>query len=97
MRAPPRAVSFAVSIAQCGIISKFDIVSSNIEEVLNMAEVEPKAIDGEPTPEPPLNASDVARKIKDDPKELYREVSGAYEAKQEREAGRKKQEKEGPA
>ncbi|TMC67051.1 MAG: hypothetical protein E6J16_00170 [Chloroflexota bacterium] len=53
-----------------------------------MAEAEPKAIDGEPTPEPPLNPSDVARKINDDPKELYREVSGAYEAKQEREAGR---------
>ena len=52
-----------------------------------MAEAEPKAIDGEPTPKPPLNPSDVARKIKDDPGELYREVSGAYEAKQESEAG----------
>ena len=55
-----------------------------------MAEAEPKAIDGEPTPEPPQKPSDVARKIKDDPKELYREVSGAYEAKQEREAGRRR-------
>jgi len=81
-------------IAQYEIISKFDIVSSNIGEVLNMAEAEPKAIDGEPTPEPPLNPSDVARKINDDPKELYREVSGAYEAKQEREAARPRKPKQ---
>jgi hypothetical protein len=53
-----------------------------------MAEAEPRAIDGEPTPDPPQKPADVARKIKDNPKELYREVSGAYEAKQEREAGR---------
>jgi len=58
-----------------------------------MAEAEPKAIDGEPTPEPPQKPADVARKIKDNPKELYREVSGAYEAKQEREAGRPRHEK----
>ena len=56
-----------------------------------MAEAEPKAIDGEPTPEPPLTPSEVARKINHDPKELYREVSGAYEAKQEREAARPRQ------
>ncbi len=68
-----------------------------------MAEPEPKAIDDEPTPDPPLNPSDVARKVKDDAshqpltektkaaaKELYREVSGAYEAKQERDAGEDK-------
>jgi hypothetical protein len=53
-----------------------------------MAEAEPKAIDGEPTPEPPMNPLDVVRKIIHDPRELYREVSGAYEAEQEREAGR---------
>ena len=58
-----------------------------------MAEAEPKTIDGEPTPEAPQKPSEVARKIKDNPKELYREVSGAYEAKQEREAGRSRQEK----
>jgi hypothetical protein len=71
-----------------------------------MAEPEPKAIDDEPTPEPPLNPSDVARKVKDDAgdrplpekgkaaaRELYREVSGAYEAKQEREAGRPREAK----
>ncbi len=65
-----------------------------------MAEPEPTSITGEPTPEPPQNPSDIARKVKDDSsdrplpektkaaaKELYREVSGAYEAKQEREAG----------
>jgi hypothetical protein len=56
-----------------------------------MAEPEPKSISGEPTPEAPQEPADVARKIKDDPKELYREVSGAYEAKQEREAGRPRQ------
>ncbi len=55
-----------------------------------MAEAEPKTIDGEPTPEAPQKPSDVARKIKDNPRELYREVSGAYEAKQEREAGRRR-------
>jgi hypothetical protein len=64
---------------------------NNIREVLNMAEPEPKSISGEPTPEAPQEPADVARKIKDDPKELYREVSGAYEAKQEREAGRPRQ------
>jgi hypothetical protein len=54
MSTPPRAgLHFATSIAQPVIISKFDIVSSNIEEVLNTAEAEPKAIDGEPTPESP--------------------------------------------
>jgi len=71
-----------------------------------MAEAEPKAIDGEPTPEPPQKASDIARKIKPDAshrplpektkaaaRELYREVSGAYEAKQEREAGRPREAK----
>ena len=58
-----------------------------------MAEAEPQAIDGEPTPEPPQKPSDVARRIKEHPKELYREVSGAYEAKQEREAGRPGREK----
>ena len=58
-----------------------------------MAEAEPKAIDGEPTPEPPQKPAEVARKIKDNPKELYREVSGAYEAKQEREAGRPRRDK----
>ena len=58
-----------------------------------MAEAEPKTIDGEPTPEAPQKPSDVARKVKDNPRELYREVSGAYEAKQEREAGRRRVEK----
>jgi hypothetical protein len=73
---------------------------NNIKEELNMAEPEPRSIDDEPTPDPPLNPSDVARKVEHDAKdrplpdkpkaavkELYREVSGAYEAKQEREAG----------
>jgi len=32
-------------------------------EPLNMAEAEPKTIDGEPTPEAPQKPSDVARKI----------------------------------
>jgi hypothetical protein len=42
MGAPPQSRSHvATSIAQQVIISKFDIVSSNIEEVLNMAEAEP--------------------------------------------------------
>jgi hypothetical protein len=48
------------------IISKFDIVSSNIEDGLNMAEAEPKSIDGEPTPPPPPNPTDIARKVKHD-------------------------------
>lgn len=64
-----------------------------------MAEPEAKSITDGPTPEPPQNASDIARKIqkegKDEPlpkkakaaaSELDREVSGVYEAKQEREA-----------
>ena len=59
-----------------------------------MAEPEAKSITGGPTPEPPQNASDIAREIekegKDEPlpeaaaTELDREVSGVYEAKQER-------------
>jgi hypothetical protein len=66
-----------------------------------MAEPEPRSIDGQPTPEPPPKPTDIARKIKHDAShrplpdkvkaaasELYREVSGAYEAKQEREAAR---------
>ena len=62
-----------------------------------MAEPEPKAIDGEPTPEPPLNPEDVARKVKRDAAgELYREVSGAYEAKQERDAARPREPKPRP-
>lgn len=68
-----------------------------------MAEPEAKSITGGPTPEPPQNASEIARRIqregKDKPlpdkaksatRELDREVSGIYEAKQEREAGRGK-------
>src|SRR5438309_10899797 len=42
----PGAVTFAVLVAQHEIIAKFDIASSNIQEVLNTAEAEPKAIDG---------------------------------------------------
>ena len=64
-----------------------------------MAEPEAKSITGGPTPEPPLEASDVTRKVEDDAEdkplpekaktaasELDREVSGEYEAKQERDA-----------
>ena len=65
-----------------------------------MAEPEAEAITGGPTPEPPLEPSDIAQKVQTDAKdrplpqkakkavqELDREVSGEYEAKQEREAG----------
>ena len=65
-----------------------------------MAEPEAKSISGGPTPPPPQDASDVARKLERDTKdkplgekgkaaasELDREVSGEYEAKQERDAG----------
>ena len=68
-----------------------------------MAEPEAESITGGPTPAPPQNASEIARRIqkegKDKPlpdkakgatEELDREVSGVYEAKQEREAGRGK-------
>jgi hypothetical protein len=64
-----------------------------------MTEPEGKSITGGPTPEPPLEASDLTRKVKEDTEdeplpdkaktaasELDREVSGEYEAKQEREA-----------
>ena len=64
-----------------------------------MAEPEAESITGGPTPPAPQNASDVARKLEHDTKdkplaekgkaaasELDREVSGEYEAKQEREA-----------
>ncbi len=64
-----------------------------------MAEPEARSISGGETPEPPQNASDVARKLARDTKnesvpgkmkgaasELDREVSGEYEAKQERDA-----------
>ena len=65
-----------------------------------MAEPEAESITGGPTPEPPLEPSDIAQKVQTDAKgrplpqkaktavqELDREVSGEYEAKQEREAG----------
>jgi hypothetical protein len=65
-----------------------------------MAEPEAESITGGPTPEPPQDASGIARRIEneseDEPlpekagtaaRELDREVSGVYEAKQEREAG----------
>jgi hypothetical protein len=65
-----------------------------------MAEPEAESVSGGPTPEPPLEPSDITRKIEADAKdeplpdkaktavsELDREVSGEYEAKQEREAG----------
>jgi hypothetical protein len=64
-----------------------------------MPEPEAESITGGETPEPPMDASDVARKIERDTKdesvpekaktvasELDREVSGEYEAKQERDA-----------
>jgi hypothetical protein len=66
-----------------------------------MAEPEADALTDRPTPEPPLEPSDIARRIqregKDEPlpgkvkaagEEADLEVSGEYEAKQEREAGR---------
>jgi hypothetical protein len=65
-----------------------------------MAEPEAESITGGPTPEPPQDASGIARRIEDESadeplpdkartaaSELDREVSGVYEAKQEREAG----------
>ena len=65
-----------------------------------MAEPEAESITGGPTPEPPLEPSDLARKLEQEGRdrplpqkakkaveELDREVSGEYEAKQEREAG----------
>ena len=68
-----------------------------------MAEPEAESITGGPTPEPPLEPSDIARKVEregeDRPlpekaktaaSELDREVSGEYEAKQERDAGRRR-------
>ena len=68
-----------------------------------MAEPEAKSITGGPTPEPPQEPSDIARKIqregehrplpqkaKTAASELDREVSGEYEAKQERDAGKKR-------
>jgi hypothetical protein len=64
-----------------------------------MPEPEAEAITGGPTPEPPQDAPDIARKLKRDTKgeplpekaktaasELDLEVSGEYEAKQERDA-----------
>ena len=68
-----------------------------------MAEPEAESITGGPTPEPPLEPSDIARKVEregeDRPlpekaktaaSELDREVSGEYEAKQERDAGNRR-------
>ncbi|TMF89763.1 MAG: hypothetical protein E6I07_03800 [Chloroflexi bacterium] len=68
-----------------------------------MAEPEAESITGGPTPEPPLEPSDIARKVEregeDRPlpekaktaaSELDREVSGEYEAKQERDAGKRR-------
>ncbi|MDQ6709757.1 MAG: hypothetical protein M3Z11_04285 [Candidatus Dormibacteraeota bacterium] len=64
-----------------------------------MAEPEASSIAGGPTPDPPLEPEDVAEKVAKDTEdkplpqkakgvltELDREVSGEYEAKQEREA-----------
>jgi hypothetical protein len=64
-----------------------------------MAEPEASSIAGGPTPEPPMEPGDLTRKVADDnadkplPQkakgvfmELDREVSGEYEARQEREA-----------
>jgi hypothetical protein len=64
-----------------------------------MPEPEAKSISGGPTPEPPQDASEIARKIEREARdknlgdkaksvgsELDREVSGEYEAKQERDA-----------
>jgi hypothetical protein len=69
-----------------------------------MAEPEAESITGGPTPQPPLEPSDIARKIQYDAKhrplpqkakkaaeELDREVSGEYEAKQERDADEPRQ------
>jgi len=66
-----------------------------------MAEPEASSIAGGPTPKPPLEPGDVTQKVARDTDgkalpekvkgaftELDREVSGEYEAKQEREAGR---------
>jgi hypothetical protein len=66
-----------------------------------MAEPEAEAITERPTPEPPLEPSDITRKIEEEgqhrpvpdkvkavTEEADLEVSGEYEAKQEREAGR---------
>ncbi|TMF50662.1 MAG: hypothetical protein E6I24_03335 [Chloroflexi bacterium] len=68
-----------------------------------MAEPEAESITGGPTPEPPQEPSDIARKIEREAEhrplpqkaktaasELDREVSGEYEAKQERDAGKKR-------
>ena len=68
-----------------------------------MAEPEAESITGGPTPEPPLEPSDIARKVEregeDRPlpekaktaaSELDREVSGEYEAKQERDVGKRR-------
>jgi hypothetical protein len=65
-----------------------------------MAEPEAESITGGPTPPPPLEPADVADKLRQEGRhrplpqkakkaaeELDREVSGEYEAKQEREAG----------
>ena len=65
-----------------------------------MAEPEAESITRGPTPEPPQKPSEIARKIERDAghrplpekakaaaSELDREISGVYEAKQEREAG----------
>lgn len=66
-----------------------------------MAEPEASSIAGGPTPEPPLEPHDLTEKIAEDTDdkplpqkakglftELDREVSGEYEAKQERDAGK---------
>ena len=65
-----------------------------------MAEAEASSIAGGETPEPPLEPGDLTKKVAEDTDgkplaqkakgiftELDREVSGEYEAKQEREAG----------
>jgi hypothetical protein len=66
-----------------------------------MAEPEASSIAGGPTPEPPLTPADLTEKVGEDNadkplpqkakgvfSELDREVSGEYEAKQERDAGK---------
>ena len=71
-----------------------------------MAEPEAESITRGPTPEPPQKPSEIARKIERDAghrplpekakaaaSELDREISGVYEAKQEREVGRPRQPK----
>ncbi|MEO6796180.1 MAG: hypothetical protein ABI401_01825 [Candidatus Dormibacter sp.] len=68
-----------------------------------MAEPEASSIAGGPTPEPPLEPEDIAQKVADETKEktvpqkakgviteLDREVSGEYEARQERDAERER-------